>query len=184
MAKFEFENVINFGWNFLKESSIKKSPKTLPMPLNFIEELHMTRRGNFGKFLISEFCNLARLEVVPSPHKNKTPYDWLINGHRVSVKFAFEGKDGKWTFNQIRYPHPDTYDYLCCLGLYPTPKGNIDGKCFVFSKQEIDDWIEQKIFPFQHPGKETWTWTIPCKVIPKQYLGDGTIDELISRLSK
>ena len=182
MAKFDFKNVTVFGWDFLRETSISKNPKTLPMPLNFIEDLHMTHRGEFGKFLICKFCSLEGLKVTLCPEKNKQPYDWLINDHRVAVKFAFEGKEGKWTFNQIRYPN--AYDYLCCLGIFPTPKGNIDGKCFVFNKREIDDWIDQKIFPFQHPGKETWNWTISSKVIPKHYSGKATIDELISRLSK
>ena len=59
----------------------------------------------------------------------------------------------------------------------------VDGKCFLFSKQDIDDMFNQGIFAFQHPGKQTWMWSIPSKVVPDYYPGDATIDELVHILS-
>ena len=70
----------------------------------------------------------------PCPQKSRRPYDWIINGHRVAVKFAFESKDDEWTFNQIRVP--DKYDYLCCMGILPS-NNKIDGKSFIFNKEEV-----------------------------------------------
>ena len=183
MAKINTKDIVGLGWDFLKEQSATGS-KSWPRPLSFIAELPNVHKGDFGKFLVAKFCESSGLEVISCPRKNRSRYDWEVNGQRVSVRFAFEGEKGLWTFNQIRYPHPNTYDYLCCLGIYPTPNNNIDCKCFVFSKQEIDNWIEREIFPFQHPGKETWSWTIPSKVKPDHYSGNATIDELVDRLSK
>ena len=179
MANHDFENIQTYAWDFLRNNVNSGAPKW-QMPLNFIEGLSLVSKGNFGKFLVNQFCISAGLNVEPSP-QNVRVYDWKINDHRVAVKFSFEGKDETWTFNQIRYPH--NYEYLCCLGILPTSKGQVDGKCFLFSKQEIDAMINQDIFTFQHPGKQTWKWMISSKVVPDYYPGDATIDELVHILS-
>ena len=180
MANYDFENIQNYAWDFLKDNANSTTPTKWQMPLNFIEGLPLVHRGNFGKFVVKQSCTSTGLIVEPPPPNVKV-YDWKINNYRVTIKFAFESKDGKWTFNQIRYPH--NYEYLCCLGIFPTSNGGVDGKCFLFSKQDIDDMFNQGIFAFQHPGKQTWMWSIPSKVVPDYYPGDATIDELVHILS-
>ena len=181
MANSNFSDMSGYGWDFLKGiNSIKAS--MLPMPFNIIAELPIATRGQFGAFVINHVCSSAGLNVIPHPRKShKKPYDLKINGFRVKVKIAFESSKNKWTFNQILYP--GDYDYLCCLGVFANSKGEIDGRCLLLHSKEIQHLIAT-IFPNQHPGGETWNWTIPSRVVPDHYNGVGTFDEIIEILSK
>ena len=178
MKKTNLDNLEYYAWDFLKENVEGKIQKW-KMPFNIIEELPLVGKGNFGKFLIGKLCNSAGLNTIPSSQNVKV-YDWEINGHRVAVKFAFESQDLTWTFNQIRRPH--NYKYLCCLGIYPTSKGTVEGKCFLFNESEIEDMINEDIFTEQH-GKQRWRWTISSKSVPNYYPGEASMEELVHVLS-
>lgn len=179
MTNLDFNEITNLGWKFLQEGYQGSVPK-FPMPLHFIADLPLVHRGDFGKYLIQQYCVSAGLNVQHCPQKRSKPYDWLINEKRVAVKFAFESKDNEWTFNQIR--EPNHYDYLCCLGIRPI-KNKIDGKCFVFCKDELFNHIENERFKFQHAGRKTWMWKIPSDDHPTFYSNEGTLEELITKLS-
>lgn len=170
MANFDFNAVKEAGWDFLK--GIDRPASMWAMPFDTIVRLPSGTKGRFGEFLIEQCCSEAGLTVSPCPSSDRGAYDRLIDEFRVEVKTSFEGSDGSWIFQQIRYP--DNYDYLCCLGISPE-----DVKCFVLQSREIEHLIKSQEFSHQHAGKRTWWCNVSVGVNPNWYLGEGTLNEAI-----
>ncbi len=170
MANFDFNSVKEAGWDFLK--TIDRPASIWTMPFDTIVRLPSGTKGRFGEFLIGQCCSEAGLDVSSCPPIDKGNYDRLIDDFRVEVKTSFEGSDGSWIFQQIRYP--DNYDYLCCLGISPD-----EVKCFVLHSQEIEHLIKTEDFSHQHAGKRTWWYNVSVSVNPDWYLGTGTLNEAI-----
>lgn len=170
MANFDFSSVRNAGWDFLK--NIDRPASIWAMPFDTIVALPSGTKGRFGEFLVEQCCSEAGLIVSPCPPDDRGLYDRLIDDFRVEVKTSFEGKDGNWIFQQIRYP--DNYDYLCCLGISPD-----DVKCFVLHGLEIEQLIKIGEFSHQHAGKQTWWCNVSVGVNPDWYFGEGTLNEAV-----
>lgn len=182
MANPKFSDLSNYSWDFLKNGPTIE-PSKWPMPVNIIaDELSIVHRGQFGEFAINQVCLAAGLNVVPYSGKGRRkPYNLLINDSRVKIKIAFESKEITWTFNQII--EPSGYDYLCCLGMCPNSDGELDGKCFVFHSEEVQELINTQGFSFQHPGEETWNWVLSSKQMPNFYHGKGSLAEAVEILA-
>ena len=170
MTNFDFNSVKDAGWDFLK--GLDRSASIWAILFDTIVGLPSGTKGIFGEFLIERCCSEAGLDVSPCPAIDRGSYDRLIDDFRVEVKTSFEGSDGNWIFQQIRYP--DNYDYLCCLGISPD-----DVKCFVLHSREIEYLIETGDFSHQHAGKRTWWYNVSVGVNPDWYLGEGTLNEAI-----
>ncbi len=170
MANFDFNSVKAAGWDFLK--GIDRAASIWAMPFDTITSLPSGTKGRFGEFLIERCCSEAGLAVSPCPTIDRGAYDRLINDFRVEVKTSFEGSDGSWIFQQIRYP--DNYDYLCCLGISPD-----DVKCFALHSREVEHLIKTGEFSHQHAGRRTWWCNVSVGADPDWYMGDGTLDEVV-----
>ena len=174
MANFDFTWVKNAGYDFLKD--VDDPSVEWSIPFDTIVNLPSGTKGRFGRFLVNKCFTDAGLTVSRRPLEDRGEYDWVINDFRVGVKTSFEGQNGVWFFQQIRYP--ENYDYLCCIGISPDKV-----KCFILHSREIEELIKTEELMRQHSGNEWWCY-IDVGVNPGWYLGDATLDMAIEIFSK
>jgi hypothetical protein len=105
-------------------------------------------RGDNAEELIKFMCDSISIpcEVF---HENKRGYDALIKGKTVEIKYASKGKDGGYTFNQIR-PFSDKYEYILFFFLDTN-----NSKFYTINRSVLNDLT----ISGQHAGKQTFTMT-------------------------
>lgn len=97
-------------------------------PFSFlIPEVSIKESGGFGEALLAMYA--TELGYAVTPHSNPNDfYDMDIDGKRIEVKFATQGKDGGFVANQIRN---QAYDYVIVFALTP-----VDVIYWLFTKQQ------------------------------------------------
>jgi len=131
-------------------------------------------RGDMAEKLIESMCE--KIEVkCKLRHDNTSGFDAWIGEKKipVEIKYAAEGNNGGYTFNQIR-PDDKGYRYIIFFFMSPT-------ECEFYTIKRED--LKLLTLNKQHAGNKTYTMTDTKKnmsVLKK--MGDGSFVDAINKI--
>ena len=137
-------------------------------PFQWIRVLPSGSKGKFGKQLVASWCAAKGLLIDSSGDPEA---DFLINKHRVEIKFSTLWKSGIYKFQQIR---DQNYEYIICLGISP-----FEAHCWVINKDILNQYVIGHLPQHTGAGATETFWLQVYPNNPPDWLREcgGTLDE-------